>query len=221
MAWIAAAPALAGAAVSLFGGMKARQGQQDTNVANAALAQKQMDFQERMSGTAHQREVADLRAAGLNPILSGTGGAGASTPGGAMATMENPQASMGAGMSSAGEAVSSIKVGPQMAAAKANAQAANSAATSAAAQAAIDSAKRDILLGSPVEVQVGDRKRIPSLLRRQLEAETSSAQSGAKRASGEAARVDAFTELIKEHPDLAKWIPLLQGIFGVAKGLIP
>ena len=52
---------------------------------NAAEAQKNRDWQERMANTAHQREVADLKAAGLNPILSVTGGSGAPVGSGATA----------------------------------------------------------------------------------------------------------------------------------------
>src|SRR5438128_1634015 len=57
----------------------------ETNAANAANVDKQIKFQERMSSTAHQREVQDLIKAGINP-LNTTGGNGSSTPAGASAT---------------------------------------------------------------------------------------------------------------------------------------
>lgn len=82
---------LAGAGLEMIG-------QHQSNIANAREAAANREFVKMMSDTAHQREVADLKAAGLNPVLS-AGGGGASTPAGAMPEIGNV-------MKGAGEALS-------------------------------------------------------------------------------------------------------------------
>nr|QJB19080.1 MAG: DNA pilot protein [Microvirus sp.] len=105
MDWLGAA---IGAIGSIIGGNNA-------NSAAQAAAERQMEFQasqaqinrdwqSTMSNSAHQREVADLKAAGLNPILfqgSGASTGSVSTPSGASFTPINTMANLGRDLSSA------------------------------------------------------------------------------------------------------------------------
>ncbi len=97
---------------TLGAGLLGYLGQEDTNAANQAAAREQMDFQERLSNSAYQRQVKDLESAGLNPMLAYVKGGGASTPSGAMPTFQNSAAAGAqAALSAAQTRLTSAQVG--------------------------------------------------------------------------------------------------------------
>lgn len=79
MAWVGA---LIGGGLGLIGGVLGNESREDT-------ASEQTEFQREMSNSSYERQVADMKAAGLNPMLAYTKMGGASTPSGAQAVVED------------------------------------------------------------------------------------------------------------------------------------
>lgn len=80
-------PAILGLGSDIYSARMSARGVEDANQMSVQSARERMAFEERMSSTSHQREVEDLRAAGLNPALSAN--SGASTPAGTSVDFDN------------------------------------------------------------------------------------------------------------------------------------
>lgn len=106
--------AVVGGAASYFGQKETNSANAEMNAFNNMMNHEEMvqhrRWQETMANTAHEREVADLKRAGLNPILSARG-SGAATPSGGAATMNaaRMEDALGKGVSSAVSSASLMK----------------------------------------------------------------------------------------------------------------
>ena len=130
--------AIGGAIGSGISSASAESGARQRNDAQVQLQREQLDWQERMSNTAHQREMKDLEAAGLNPILSAR--AGASTPvGSPVPQLENEKSS---GVASALQAQS---VNAQIQQVKSNTELNEAAAMKAKAEAWTELLRPDLI----------------------------------------------------------------------------
>jgi hypothetical protein len=196
---------------SLLGGAMARSGQNSANSSNARQSALQMLFQYNMSNTAHQREVHDLKKAGLNPILSGTGGQGASSPAGSSAHYENAK---GAGVAAANNTLNAVST------ALVNATQSNKLradADNVKAQTATEQQRPALVSAQTGQAQSGtdlNRANTSSAqsLKLNYEADTRLKEIGAKVSMSEIMKNNAFTSLLQEQGLTQQQLTQLQSV---------
>lgn len=96
----------------ILGNKSSQQGQEATNATNIRLAQENREWMTQMSNTEVQRHVADLQAAGINPMLGF--GSGGNTPSSAAAVTQNPKSAWSNLGSQANSAATSAIQGAQI-----------------------------------------------------------------------------------------------------------
>jgi len=182
---------------------------------NTQSAQKQMDFQKEMSSTAYQRSTADMRAAGINPMLAFSQG-GASSPAGSSASSPSPSgtaasgvtARMESGLSGLGQALSNL--GPNaLAVMNGVKDLQNKEATNAAikAGALASAAQADNSVASAAATRAGMGSVVSKSRSAEFQAEADIAESKTR-----AARTEYERDFVKSDAITSRFLQILGGV---------